>query len=201
MKLEVDLKGIEELKRELDPKKFQKAIIRALDRTAKQGKVEAQRVIRSEYNIKSKDISSHIKTDIHPSKMQAVITAKGSVLPLKLFDPRQVIERVDKKSGGLYSKLRKATPGSRGVAGITVMVKHGQRRLVKGGFMAKMQSGHIAIFKRIDKARLPIRELFSVSVPKAFEKTIETVKKRVFEQWEKNITHELTEGWKHGKKG
>jgi len=48
MKLEVDLKGIEELKRELDPKKFQKAIIRALDRTVKQGKTEAQRVIREE---------------------------------------------------------------------------------------------------------------------------------------------------------
>jgi len=132
--------------------------------------------------------------------LQGVITAKGSVLPLKLFDPRQVLEKVDKKSGGLYSKLRKAMPGSRGVAGITVMVKHGRRRLVKGGFMAKMQSGHIGIFKRASGSRLPIRELFSVSVPKAFEKTIEAVKRRVLEQWEKNITHELTEGWKHGKK-
>lgn len=200
MQIKVDLKGIEELKRTLDPKKFQRAIIRALDRTAKQGRVEAQRAIRSEYNIKLKDLSGHIKTDIHPSKMQAVISAKGSVLPLKLFNPRQVIEARDRKSGGLYSKLRKAKPGSKGVAGVTVMVKQGHRKLVRGGFMAKMPSGHIGVFKREGKARLPIRELFSVSMPKAFEKTIEAVKKRILEQWKKNIIHELTEGWKYGKK-
>jgi hypothetical protein len=43
--------------------------------------------------------------------------------------------------------------------GVTVEVNRGKRTLVKGSFVATMQSGHEGIFRRRGKARLPIEEL------------------------------------------
>lgn len=44
--------------------------------------------------------------------------------------------------------------------GVSVEVNRGKRTLVRGTFKATMKSGHIGIFRRRGKARLPIQELF-----------------------------------------
>ena len=43
--------------------------------------------------------------------------------------------------------------------GVSVEVNRGKRTLVKGSFVATMKSGHVGVFKRRGKARLPIQEL------------------------------------------
>ncbi len=178
IEIKVDMKGLNETIEALSPAKFQKAIIRALDRTAKQGKVAAQKIIREEYNIKLHDISSKIKTDIHPSKLEAVITATDRSIPLIEFAARQI------------------------KTGVSFQVKRGSRKTIKSAFIASMKSGHRGVFTRIGKKRLPIKQLYTIGVAEMFgsKKVIEAIKKRIYEQWEKNITHEITEGWKHGKK-
>jgi hypothetical protein len=42
---------------------------------------------------------------------------------------------------------------------VNVEVDRGKRTLVKGAFVATMKSGHVGIFRREGKARLPIKEL------------------------------------------
>ena len=202
MVFKVQLTGLKELQSNLSPEKFKRAVIRALDRTVKSGKSEAQRRIRDEYNIKLGDLSKRVEVDIHPSRLEAVINVKGKALPLMKFDPKQVIEVRNQKSKGLYSKLRKTKPGSKGIASTTVMVKMGQRKIVQGGFIPKLNSGHKTIFKRIGKARYPIKQLFTIDVHNMFgsQRVMDSVIKRIHEQWNKNIVHEITEGWKYGNK-
>lgn len=52
-----------------------------------------------------------------------------------------------------------AYPHRQGKKGVTVEVNRGKRTLVKGAFVATMKSGHVGVFRRTSKARLPIREL------------------------------------------
>jgi hypothetical protein len=43
--------------------------------------------------------------------------------------------------------------------GVSVEVNRGKRTLLKGSFVATMKSGHVGIFRREGKKRLPIQEL------------------------------------------
>lgn len=52
--------------------------------------------------------------------------------------------------------------------GVSVAVNRGRRVLVLSAFRATMKSGHVGIFKRRDKKRLPIDELFSTRVSDVF---------------------------------
>ena len=44
-------------------------------------------------------------------------------------------------------------------AGVSVAVNRGKRTVVRGAFVATMQSGHVGVFRRRGATRLPIREL------------------------------------------
>ena len=48
--------------------------------------------------------------------------------------------------------------------GVSVAINKGKRTLIKGAFVATMKSGHVGIFMREGKARLPIKEAFSSRV-------------------------------------
>jgi Prophage minor tail protein Z (GPZ) len=52
--------------------------------------------------------------------------------------------------------------------GVSVAINKGARSLVKGAFVATMQSGHTGVFVRKGKARLPIEELFTTRVSDLF---------------------------------
>jgi hypothetical protein len=54
---------------------------------------------------------------------------------------------------------RDANPHSQTRKGVSVEVNRGKRTLVQGAFLAMMRSGHVGIFRRRGKARLPIEEL------------------------------------------
>jgi hypothetical protein len=197
IKFNFQIKGIEEIQERLKPEKFQKAVIRSLDRAAKAGRQEALNRIRERYNIKESDLRREITTDIHPSKLEATITAKGRPISLSLFKPKQIIESINLKSKALYSRLVKAKAG-RMAKGVTVEIVKGHRKPVRGGFIPGFKTG-TSIFKREGKARLPIKKLSTIGSPAMFgsRRIVEAVKRKIVEVWKKNIEHELAEGWKH----
>lgn len=52
--------------------------------------------------------------------------------------------------------------------GVSVAVNTGKRVMVKGAFVARMKSGHVGIYHRRGKARLPIDEAFTTRVSDVF---------------------------------
>jgi len=54
-----------------------------------------------------------------------------------------------------------AYPHRQGKRGVSVAVNKGARKVIPSAFVARMKSGHVGIFRRTTKARLPIEELFS----------------------------------------
>jgi len=126
------------------------AVVRALNRTATTVRAEAARDIHEEYaGLKISAIKDRI--DIQKATkvtLRTIISVSGRPIPIVEFDARQT------------------------AAGVTVKVK-GARKLLRGAFIATMPSGHIGVFYRRGFAghragRLPIDQVFSISLPTAF---------------------------------
>lgn len=120
------------------------AAVRALNRTGAAVRTEAVRQIRGRYNLRAGTVRDQIRI-VRASRQRLTVDviASGAPIPLVEFGARQT-----KK-------------------GVTVRVTK-QRKLVKGVFIARMKSGKVGVFERLGKARLPIRELFSISLPRTF---------------------------------
>ena len=60
-------------------------------------------------------------------------------------------------------------PNRQGRKGVTATVNAGKPVLLKSAFRATMRSGHVGIFRRLGKARLGIKELYSTRVRDVFD--------------------------------
>lgn len=138
-----------------------KALVRALNKTADQAKVQASRAIRDAgYKIKAGTIKASITiARATATTLTASVIAKGKRIPLVEYTARPV------------------NPG------VTVAVKEG-RKLVRGVFFATMPTGHRGVYERDTRRgskrvpykrngkrntkQLPIRELYGPSIPQAF---------------------------------
>lgn len=138
--------------REMEP-----ALVRALNKTTDQGKVQTSRAIRDVggYNLKASVIKAGIKVRrASQGQLKAAIVSSGRPVPLIKYSARQTAK------------------------GVTVLVQKG-RKLIAGAFIATMPTGHQGVYVREANARhkrvghgskaswhaLPIRELFGPSVP------------------------------------
>lgn len=121
------------------------ATARALNRTATTVRAQATRRIRERYNLKAGVIRAQLRINrADRNRLTAEVIASGRPIPLIEFSARQTR------------------------AGVSVRVIRGQRKVRRHAFIAKMHTGHVGVFERTSSKRLPIKELFSVSLPVAF---------------------------------
>ncbi len=132
-----------------------KALRTAINQTAKQANKDLAAEAQKTYVVKQSTVTKAMKIqNATVSKLEAVINAKGSPQALSGF------------------KVTPATPryGSRrpSVVKARVLQKNSPKSLEKGGikaFVTKFQSGHVAVAERQGKERIPINQLYSLSVP------------------------------------
>jgi hypothetical protein len=150
-----------------------KATIRAINHAAKKVRTETDRRITKVYNIKKKDIKSHMKVDFaHKGQavLAATLTMSGTPIPLinfaaKAKNPWNVPGRPHKKKGG----------------GVTVKIKKtGGKKLIPSAFITTTKSGRESVFIRTNVPGAPqvkggsqpydppIVTLRSVSLPSMF---------------------------------
>lgn len=128
----------------LEPGPFKRAAVRALRKAGatalRDMRSEAKKRITQRKRIKGKYISRAISikrasgSDI--SAMSWAVNVGGEPVPLIAYPNRQTSK------------------------GVSVEVNRGKRTLLKGAFVASMpNSGHVGVFRRVGKDRLPIKEL------------------------------------------
>lgn len=161
----------------------QKAVVRALNKTAMQARTAASQEVRAAgYNIKASAIKSSFAIQ-KASRGKLVVTLKATGRPIALIN---------------YGARQ-------GKNGVSVQVKAG-RSVLRHAFIATMQNGHKGVFERTGKTHkkvmrngkmirtgLPIKELFGPSIPQslandAVEKAIMTKIRQKFPQI---LKHEL----------
>lgn len=155
-----------------------KAYSAALNRTNQHLRTEASREIREKYNIRARDVNNKNNVILRRSTSNSLDTAikwRGKNVPLINFrtNPRQVPEKAPRV-------LRAA-------------VKRSGMKPIKGAFITRVKSGHVGVFLRAGRRRLPIRELYGPAVPvmlnhqDIIEKLKATAEKRMHER----LDHEM----------
>ena len=173
----------------------EKATVRALNRAGDQAVTAVSREIRKVYNLSAKFARSQVRARDRARKGKLFFTIRifSRRIPLAEFAPRQTR------------------------AGVSVMVKKGQRKLIRRAFIATMASGHQAIAVRAFSAKsapdvrfrfgpgsgrpgrewgapdLPIAELTTLSVPRMFlEKTVRSAVTRIaVDSFRRNFEQQL----------
>jgi hypothetical protein len=165
---EIKLEGIDEALKQFNPKLVIRAANSAINDVSKQGTNEASRLISAEYNIKPTRIKKYLKLTSRARgvNMEAIITGKGLGIPRAYFSPKQEGVIANKK-GFRYTKKAKQT-GRGGIVTTLIKLAHGRRKVpaINGNlpFMAMMNSGHIGVWVRESKARLPITPVFGPGI-------------------------------------
>jgi Prophage minor tail protein Z (GPZ) len=167
-----------------------KAIPRAINRTAEMARTEASRRMRDDgYNYTAAEIKQAMSLfRANPGRLVASIKVKRKVKSLMLFNPRE-------------SK-----------AGVTVKV-HGAKKLIKGAFIGQLRNGSQGVYVE-DKAAgktvvrhskqykrggrggwhdFPIRKLYGPSVGGAYstDRIQEIMEKMIRETFADRLAHEL----------
>ena len=138
--VKTELKGFEDL-----ATLFPRATASALNKTIAQAKTRASSDLREVYNIKKSDIDATMSIrKATVTQLFAMLRTTGKRIALSKFGARQV------------------------ASGVAVMVKKGARKVIRTKFIATMKSGHIGVYGRKGRARLPIIERSGPSVPQLF---------------------------------
>lgn len=153
------------------------AAIRALNRTATTVRAEATRQIRGRYNLKAGTVREQLRIErANRNRLTSAVVASGAPIPLYEFGARQTQK------------------------GVTVAVKKGQRKLVRGVFIAKMPSGKIGVFGRDGRfgrrgnpklERISMK--YSISLPRTFtqRQILAALKKTAADRFRIELAREL----------
>ena len=166
--IDLKLDGMREIEAALNPQTHKKAMNRTLNDLGKKMQTATVKNVRSEYNVKSGEVKSHIKTrKSRYSKLKYSMEVSGKVLNLMNFSARQTRK-------GVTAKVKKA----------------GGRKVVRGAFIGNKGR---TVFKRVGKNRLPIKALKTLSVPQMFnEKRLkeaeELIQKDYFVMYDRNFS-------------
>ncbi|MBR7961236.1 phage tail protein [Burkholderia vietnamiensis] len=161
----------------------QKAVVRALNKTAMQARTAAAQEVRSAgYNIKSSAIKSSFSVQkASRGKLVAVLKSTGRPVALINYGARQ------------------------GKNGVSVQVKAG-RTVLRHAFIATMRNGHKGVFERTGRAHkkvmrngkavrsgLPIKELFGPSIPQSLanDAVQKALMKKIREKFPQILKHEI----------
>ena len=175
MDFDIKLEGVNKALAMFDPNNVRDAVVRAINDAAEQSMTEAKREITSEFNIKYSRLSQYLRLTGRATKgkPEAEITGRGRGLSLSYFDAKQEGQstktlRIGKEK--FKSVIRKT--GRKYGGKVTALVRKvgGRKEVVTDprSFIAQTKSGHIAVFQRIGKARLPLKELFGPGVAVLF---------------------------------
>jgi hypothetical protein len=154
-----------------------KSVYSALNRTSQRLKTESGRKAKETYIVKSKAVTDQVVLKRGSvSNLSSELRWKGGNIPLLQF-------RTNPKS-----------PSAKRPRALKAAVKReGGNKKVGGAFLARMSSGHIGVFRRSSRRRLPVEELYGPAVPVMLNnpEVTEHLERVAVEEMDKRIEHEL----------
>lgn len=170
---DIKLEGIDKALKQFDSKIVIRAANSAINDVAKQGVNEAERIIKSEYNIKPSRLKQFLRLTARSkgNSLEATITGKGMGLALSYFDVKQIGRSIRSlKIGAQKFKSVITKRGQRYGGDVTALVKRSSGRKIVSGkyenkpFIAQVKTGHIGVWVRKGKDRKPIEQLYGPGV-------------------------------------
>ena len=152
-RISLRIEGLDKIVRAFDRigKQAPRALALALNDTARHVRSEASKGIRQTWNVKAVTIREAIR--IRPATAanpEAQVIASSRPIPLYAFGPRKL-------KRGYSVRIKKGQPPTR----------------LPNAFVTRMASGHVGLFERMSRSRLPIREKASITIPSQWRQRIE----------------------------
>ncbi|RAV18827.1 phage tail protein [Paenibacillus contaminans] len=149
----------------------------ALSRTTQRLKTESGRKARETYIVKTKTVTDQVVLRRgSASSLSSELRWKGRNLPLLQFrtTPRNIPA---KQPRVLKAAVKRA----------------GGNKPIDGAFLARMSTGHIGVFRRSARRRLPIGELYGPAVPIMLNNpgVVEHLERVANETMDQRLEHEL----------
>lgn len=158
--LQFDVRELQELKQQFDPKDVEKALSWAVNATTRKAATEISKKTRQRYTVSADDIRKRLRIERYRRDVDRAILYTGRRLPLVQFKPSERWVSVNPKRR-VQSGPRKGSMARR--RGVSVRVRKDKgRQLVQGGWLAK---GHI--LRRKDKGDTQSQPImrFGPSIP------------------------------------
>ena len=183
---EYDAKTLAQVEKKLGALKSEapKALKNAINATAKQARKELATKAQETYVVKSGRFNKAMKIkNATQGNLEATIKATGAPLELKDFK----VSPASVKTGASRPSMVKGK----------VLAANGMKNLQKGGikaFVTKFASGHATVAQRQSDARLPIKTLYSNSIPKMLgneRKVYGIVKPNIERNLQENINKQV----------
>lgn len=169
------------------------AVRRAIKRTVNSAKVAMSRDIAQDMNLKVGFVKNELKTAVTETpggEFVGQLSVSGRRIPLIQFSAK----------GANGANATNPVPSAGRGRGVSARVGAG-RQQYRGAFIARMNSGHVGVFKRVGSSarksrgawskNLPIIELHGPSLPHVFAKKAEVGLERAREQMTKELQHEI----------
>ena len=140
LEVKIDYAAFQEAISALGDKHFRSAASIGINDTVRQSKKESAKAIAKAGGFKTADVNNRLYVfKANPGHLSAIIRASKKAFPLYVFSARQTSKGVSANAWG-------------------------KRKLYRKAFITKLKTGHVGVFKRVTKNRLPIDELWGPSV-------------------------------------
>ncbi len=159
------------------PKGIERAMASAINRAAQSGRTEAVKKVRERYIVKASTVREPLKIERASSSSPiATLRAAGSVIPLSKFKIRP----------------SKPTPGK--LTPVSATVIKGKGGTISKAFVARMPAGHVGVYRRKGRPRLPIMELYGPSAPQMIgnEEVMRALEEKAQQTLDERMEHEIT---------
>jgi len=168
------------------PGAAQKAAAAAINRAAQSAMTAASKAARENYYVKHSDVLNTMKLyRATPADLSAMVVSRGHLLALSKFRVTPKNPNPAKAAKARWKK-GKASP-------LVARVRKGEGGSIPGAFVARVESGHVGVFRRTTKAKYPVEHLYGPAIPQMLgsRSVSEAVETRAKEQLETRLEHEI----------
>lgn len=176
MALNLSIDGLDALVADFKeaPQRVTKSLVRALNRAMTSGTAVMSRAIARDIGLKVGDVKTALRfREATFNNPEASLAASLKRISLMKFGAKGPMPSMGKGRGVTY----------RGEGGV--------RRRLEHAFIAQMSSGHVGVYSRRGKSRLPLHEHFGPSLGHVFAKYRKEALEAAHASFVKNFAHEL----------
>jgi len=215
MQIDLQIKGLEGIQQKLSPQLIRRGITRAMDDTLKSVKTQISSIVRKKWAIKKSDLDKKIEVRLNKHELSGVISITGKPISLSYFGARQKFSSYSLSVSSPKKFMRKDFKKKQKSSGVSVEIIRGSRRTLSkvwmGVVMRDTSTQYLGVFrfkesdqiprgdgKKGTHARLIAMRVFTY--PTMVKRNLAALHDFIIAKFDARWAHELSEGWKHGKK-
>lgn len=194
MQISSELRGLNKALLLFDEKNVRKAARMAVNDGVVTGRKTASQEIRKIWNLKAARLNKELKKfkSATNADLTAIIQTKGAPISLVHFGAKHVRGRIT-TTGTKSTRSKRAKK----VGGVFVSIERGKRTRLPSAFIAATRAGktgqHVGVFERVNKSRLPIKSMASVTSATMFnqDRVMVPTLKQIDDRMNKRFDHHL----------